>query len=208
MKSIMAVKTMKAVLLGLVAVSGCITSHTLKYGFLPGSDYEFYPLTRPIDLKGRRFHYVFYDKRLEELQAKCSDLEPEKDSELEGELGYRYFISYFRAMTDSCLGKVDSTAPDTVRVDLQVLRPKLTGFISVTVHGIVQFAVHSADAQRVYCSDMKDGDPDSPYGTFSLATRKSAMRAMMGASCRRAIQQYFEEVSQSTERDSSKHKGG
>src|SRR5689334_4401485 len=187
-------KTFNSAVLLLIAFSGCSPSGALKYGFLPGSDYQFFSPTKHIDLEGRRFNFVFSDKRSEVAQARCSDVEPDKDSELEGALGFQYFTRYFKAMADSCHGKVDSTSADTIRVDLQVLRPKFSGFIKVTVHGIVQFAVRSADTLRIYCSDMKDGDPDSPFGTSSVATRKSAMRGMIGASCRRALQNYFEDV--------------
>ncbi len=190
----MVTKTWMLASFGVLGLLGCFSSQTIKYGFLPGSDYQFFPPTRHVDLNGKHFNFVFFDKRSDKSNLKCSDIMPDTDSELEGALGYRYFTSYFKAMADSCRGKIDSTGHDTVYVDLQLLGPRMSGFISVTVHGIVQFAVRSRDSVRVYCSDMEDGDPDSPYGTFSFATRKSAMRGMIGASCRRALQQYFEDV--------------
>jgi hypothetical protein len=158
-----------------------------------------------IDLRAKSFNFIFADKRSETAKPNCTDVDPDKNSELEGTLGYRYFTTYFEALTDSCNGRLDSTASDTIYVSLQVLRPKFSGFIDVTVHGIVQFTRHSRDTQRIYCSDMKDGDPDSPYGTSSFATRRSAMRGMIGASCRRAIQTYFEDVYHAIQHEPAKH---
>ena len=36
---------------------------TLRYGFLPGSDYEFYAPLNPVDLKGRRYGIKVVDDR-------------------------------------------------------------------------------------------------------------------------------------------------
>lgn len=191
----MHIKFFTPFLLILALLAGCAPSRVVTYGFLSGSDYEFYPPTKPLDLKEKHFNFVFHDVRSKTQVAECAAVKPERDSELEGDPGFQFFSSYLKALADSCHGRVDSLASDTVHVDLQVLGPKLKGFISVTVHGIVQFTVRSGDTQKVYCSDMKDGDPDSPYDTDSFATRKSAMRGMIAASCRRAMQQYFEDVS-------------
>ena len=190
-------------LLGFVLLTLCgCPPPGMKYGFLPGGNYEFFAPTKPIDLHQKHIHYFVTDSRNEFASAECSEESPDRDSELEGPLGLDFFSGYLAAFTDSCNG-ASSGRSDTLQktegqqfyVDLQLLAPKFSGFISVSVHGMVQFRVRGENSARVYCSDMQDGDHDAPYGKFSFATRASAMRGMVAASCRRAIEQFLTDVS-------------
>jgi len=41
---------------------------------------------------------------------------------------------------------------------------------------------------------MADGDKDAPVGKYSFQTRKSALRKMVSASTRRAIEQFMHDL--------------
>lgn len=172
-------------------ISACTPPLILKYGYLPGGDYEIYAPIRTIDLKGKRFNYILLDTRSRYGKIDCSDTKLDKDSELEGSLGYNLFSNYLTVLTDSCSGKIDNSSPDTINIELQAISPKLTGFLFITVHGTIQFKVQSAKLNKIYCADIKDGDPDSPLGRYSFATRKSAMRQLVSAACRKAVESFL-----------------
>ena len=174
-------------------IIGCSPS-IIKYGFLPGSDYEIYATDQQIDLNKLHINYKISDNRSSIDSIECSDIKLEKDSELEGDLGVKLFSKYLMTLTDSCNGILDSSSNNIYEVELQAISPKLTGFGFVTVHGLVQFKVKSKLITKTYCADIKDGDPESPVGRFSFATRKTAMRIMVSAACRKAIENFLLDV--------------
>jgi hypothetical protein len=178
-------------------ISACTPPSILKYGYLPGADYEIYAPTQHINLQGEHFHYVFSDVRTSYDKVDCSDIILDKDSELEGRLGYDLFSIYLTILTDSCSGKTDDSSLNTIKIELQAISPKLTGFGFITVHGLVQFKVQSSKLNKIYCADVKDGDRDSPLGRYSFATRKTAMRELVSAACRKAIESFLKDFESS-----------
>ena len=73
----------------LIFLIGC--TKTIKYGYLPGTSYEFYAPLKKIDLSDKNISFSFFDSRGEYKSLACSNLSPETDSELEGKLGIDYF---------------------------------------------------------------------------------------------------------------------
>jgi hypothetical protein len=170
------------------------TSQVLKYGYLPAGKYEYYPPIKKIDLQGRKFKFSVVDNRFNNKQCVCSSLPVEIDSELEGELGIQFFEDYLKAMTEYGSGSIDTSSGESIRVELEVLSPKMIGFVFVQVHGLVQFNVISDKIKKRYCSDMVDGDSDAPFGKQAVATRRHAMRKMVSGSARRALEEFFTDL--------------
>jgi hypothetical protein len=180
-------------------IIGCSPS-LIKYGFLPGSDYEIYGTNEKIDLNKLHINYTISDSRNSIDSIECSDVLLERDSELEGDLGLKLFSKYLTTLTDSCNGITDSSSNNIYIVELNAISPKLSGFGFVTVHGLVQFTVKSELITKTYCADIKDGDPDSPVGKYSFATRKTAMREMVSAACRKSIENFLLDVSRTNKK--------
>jgi hypothetical protein len=170
------------------------TSRVLKYGYLPAGKYEYYQPIKKIDLQRRKFKYLVVDNRFNNRQSVCSTMLVDIDSELEGELGIQFFEDYLKAMTEYGSGSIDTSSGEPIRVELEVLSPKMVGFVYVRVHGLVQFNVISDKIKKRYCSDMVDGDPDAPFGKHAVATRRHAMRKMVSGSARRALEEFFTDL--------------
>ncbi len=173
---------------------GCNPS-IIKYGFLPGSDYEIYAPINKIDLQNYKIHYKISDKRDASNKVQCSNVLVDRDSELEGKLGLDVFSNYLITLTDSCLGKIDSLSNNIFNIELKTIGPNLPEYGGSTVYGFVQFNISSKFINKTYCSQIKDGDDGAPLGKFSFATRKTAMRLMVSAACRNAIEEFLIDIS-------------
>jgi hypothetical protein len=166
----------------------------LYYGWLPGSDYQYYKPQTAKDLKGKKYCLMVTDSRQGIGKIQCSEIEIDRNSELEGNTGYDYFRNYCRAMLEFNNAIVDSVSNDTIRVLLKGLSAAMFGFGYIKVHGLVEFEVIHNGVRKNYCSDMVDGDPDSPLGEMSWDTRQGAFRKMVSGSTRRALEQFVAEM--------------
>jgi hypothetical protein len=213
----MKINTTIVVLVIIAVFIGCSAPPPLKYGFLPAKEYPFYPFSDSIHLKQKKICFIIEDRRNEFQKLSCSDVDVERDSEVEGKNGVDYLSAYlsFLATDHSSamrplqkdmitilpLQAVESSSVavsqtmDTVKIELEVLSPKLLGFIFVKVHGLVQYTAKCRYFTKRYCSDLKDGDPDSPVGSFSLDTRRDAMRKIMSASVLRVTSAFIQDYS-------------
>lgn len=192
--SIITFKINSILMITLVTICmGCSPS-VLYYGYLPGSNYQYYEPLQHIDLKGKKIALTFEDKRTEQSFISCSKIKPDNDSELEGKLGFDYFKSYFKAMLEFNHATVDSLSKDTLKITLKNISGKLIGFGSIEAHGLIEFEVNHNNTIKNYCSDMVDGDEDSPLGQFSFATRKSAFRKMVSGATRRALESFISDL--------------
>ena len=166
---------------------------TLKYGFLPGGDYQYYAPNRPVDLKGRQYNLNIIDDR-NGNRISCSDMILPRDTELEGYRGLSFFTHYLKAMIKSNNGTIDPTAGTTVNVKLKGLSGELRAAVYGHVYGLVEFEVDMEGLNKTYCSSMVDGDPDAPVGKFSVDTRKGAFRKLVSGSTRRALEAFMHDL--------------
>lgn len=171
----------------IMALGGCATSGSSpKYGYLPGDDYTYYAALKPVDLEKRHFRVVVTDAR-SSTSIGCSGIALPRNTELEGQKGIAFFSTYLRKMIESNNGIVDDASTDVIDVRLKGLSGELTGFLYITVWGLVEFEVARGSQVKYYCSAMSDGDPGAPLGKTSVDTRTGAFRKMVSASTRQAI---------------------
>jgi hypothetical protein len=184
-------------LLCAVLCSCSSTAHTLKYGFLPGSDYQYYEPLHPVDLKGQKYHVVVYDRRNTDRMS-CYDHTVPRDTELEGDTGYEFFKNYLAAMIKANNGVVDENAARTIEVKLTVLSGELRGFVNGHVWGLVEFDAVVGDSVKTYCAAMVDGDEDAPVGKYSVDTRKGAFRKLVSGATRKAFEELMHDLATET----------
>lgn len=167
---------------------------TLKYGFLPGGNYQYYAPINKIDLKGESFNLVITDARSGITSVSCSNIVLDRNTELEGEKGSNFFANYCRAMVVANNGVVDRSSQKTIYIKLKGLSAQYYGFGFIKVHGLVEFNVLFNDFEKTYCSDMVDGDEDAPLKATSFATRKGALRKMVSGSTRRGLEMFMQDL--------------
>ncbi|PKL84544.1 MAG: hypothetical protein CVV22_12445 [Ignavibacteriae bacterium HGW-Ignavibacteriae-1] len=174
-------------------LSSC--AKVLYYGYLPGSNFKYYQPIEKVDLEGKRINLIVNDSRFSKNSIKCSEIELDGDTELEGAKGFEYFKNYCKAMIEFNNGKCDSTSQDTLFVNLNGLSAKYKGFGYVNVYGLIEFEAHGLGIlNETYCSEMVDGDDDAPLQSYSIATRKTALRKMVSGSTRRALEKLIKDI--------------
>lgn len=184
------------VLASLVILTSCApVGNTLQYGFLPGSDYQYYSPLTPVDLHGKKYKLVITDER-QGTTIQCTSMALPRDTELEGATGLDYFSNYLHAMIVGNNGVVDQNAEKTINVKLTGLSGEIRAVLYGHVYGLVQFDVTSGGLKKTYCSSMGDGDKDSPLGSFSADTRKGAFRKMVSGSTRKALEDFMHDLAQ------------
>jgi hypothetical protein len=183
----------KTIILWAISVFLCSCS-TLRYGYLPGTDYKLLEPTKSIDLKGKVFDIDFRDNRKNKETISCSMVGLDRDTELEGELGMRYLRESIVTMIQNSNGRIDPHAPGKLTIDLDGLSFRLIGTGYIVAHGLVQFKVSSPTLNKIYCSDMTDHDEDSPLSWYSVTTRKSGSRLMVSGSVRRAVESFVNDL--------------
>lgn len=170
----------------------------LYYGYLPGTEYKVMKPMTEIDLKGKAFNIEFKDARGSANRISCSEFTLDRGTELEGSLGMEYLRQSVVMMIQNSNGKVESSAPNILVVELKGLSFNLIGFGYIVPHGFVEFSVTSPYLNKTYCSDMTDHDEDSPIKSYSFATRKSASRLIVSGSMRRAVENFVKNLAESS----------
>jgi hypothetical protein len=182
--------------LGLLFLLFFMTScaKTLYYGYLPGTDYKYYKPQQTIDLGGGSFDFVFIDARGTSTKINCSEVTLDRQTELEGELGFMYFSGYVMKMVANSNGMIDPNSSNKIVVRLEGLSFRLIGYGFARAHGLVQFSVSSHSFKKTYCSDMTDRDGDAPLKWYSLVTRKTGARVIVSGSVRRAVESFVKDL--------------
>ena len=187
----MGTKTMLCAIILALSLTGCY--NTLKYGWLPGGDYEYFQPLNPVNLQGEKYRLEIVDDR-EGFQVSCADIPLDRNTELEGATGFEYFSNYVRAMIEANNGVIDPGSDNAIRVQLKGLSAEIIGFGYGRVFGLIEFNASFSGVNKTYCSSLKDGDEGTPLGKYSLATRKGAFRAMASASTRQALEQLMSDL--------------
>ena len=184
----------KLVLIVFVCIFSCGSNNFIKYGYLPGGDYQYYQPLHKYDLNRKEIIYVTNDKRDNIRKIECSGTELDRNTELEGKTGYDYFTNYLKAMTEYNNGVVNPNSMDTIYVDLQAISSQIFGFGYLRVFGDTKFTVNYKGNVKSYCAEVGDGDKDSPLGKMDFDTRKGAMRKLASASTRKALEEFMEDI--------------
>ncbi len=183
------------ILLCIISIFAC-SCRSLYYGYLPGTNYKLLKPITELDLQGRTFNIEFKDNRGSSNRITCSEHTLNRKTELEGELGMRYFRESIITMIQNSNGKVSGDAADKLTIELEALSFRLTGAGFIVAHGFVQFKVSSPYLQESYCADMTDHDQDAPLKWYSLVTRKTGTRLIVSGSMRRTAENFVRDLAE------------
>ncbi len=186
-------KRISIVALCLLLCSCSSVGKTLEYGYLPGGKYKYYAPLTPVDLHGKRYRLKILDNRTEN-RIECAESTIPRNSELEGQRGYQFFSNYLRAMIERNHGMVDDASQDIIEVKLRAISGDLKMVVYGHVYGLVEFDAKVGKFDKRYCSVMKDGDKNAPVGKFSFSTRKGALRKLVSASTRKALEEFMQDL--------------
>jgi len=185
---------MKKIICFCVVACSLYSCSTFYYGYLPGTDYKIFKPLGTIDLSGKTYAIEFRDSRGQNDRINCSEYILNRETELEGHLGIQLLQESITSMIQNSNGKIDSTCPNKITVELKGLSFKLIGAVYIVAHGFVEFDVTSPSLSNTYCSDMTDHDSDAPVKWYSVVTRKTATRLVVSGSMRRAVENFVRDL--------------
>lgn len=180
-----------------VLFMGCSTTRTIKSTSLPGWDLPYFvPSNGRVDLKKLKIAINVVDKRSEFKKVDVSNVSFSAYPLLEGVTGKTYFEDYLKALVQEFNGR-NSVNPSAVplTLDLEVLAPKISGFLYYSGHGLVQFTVHSSSINKRYSIDLVDGDADAPIGKSSMVSPDEAKILMISGAMCKAFKAFLTDVS-------------
>lgn len=167
-----------------------------EHGFLPGKKFPTYETIEKFDFNGKKIKVVLYDDRktLNLKKIDCSKVELTNTSEFENEQGIAKVWEYINKLANDSKLVIDKDATDEYEIRLMALDTRLIGFGSIDVHGMSQIKVTHNGVEKIYCTDIQDGDKYSPLSKSSFVSRKTATRFMMSASIRETIEKFLTDL--------------
>jgi hypothetical protein len=164
-----------------------------EHGFLPGKKFTYYSAIDKYDFGGRSLRVELTDNRdsLRLSKLECSNVDITNTSEFRDKQGAYAVYEYFRKLFDEAGLKIDSTAGDTLRAELEALDSRLIGFGSITAHGLCRMTIKYRHISKSYCIDITDKDKHSPIGKNAFVTRKTATRIITSAAIREVIELFL-----------------
>ena len=167
-----------------------------EHGFLPGKKFQFYPTIEKYDFSGARIRVELSDERdsLKIIRLDCSQTEINNKSEFAGQVGSSTAYRYFQQIFSQSGIQIDTTANDTLKIELQALDSRLIGFGSITAHGLCQMKMRFKNISKNYCIDITDKDKHSPISRNALVTRKTGTRVITSAAIREVIEQFLSDL--------------
>lgn len=167
-----------------------------EHGFLPGKKFPTYETVEKFDFNNKKIKVVLYDNR-KELNLKnieCSKVDLTNTSEFENEQGIVKVWEYINKLSNDSKLIIDKVATDEYEIRLMALDTRLIGFGSIDIHGLCQISVKHNGTEKVYCTDIQDGDKNSPLSKSSFVSRKTATRFMMSAAIRETIEKFLKDI--------------
>jgi hypothetical protein len=169
-------------------------SRMFHYGYLHGDDFVYYQPKEKADLEGKRINLKVFDERKTDFIS-CSKIILDRHTELEGEKGFHFFKNYCKAMIDYNSGVYDSTSKETLEITLTAFSAEFAGLGFSKIFGLIEFKANGLGIEnKTYCSSMIGGEKDAPIKIFSISTHKGALKKMASGSCRRALEELFNEI--------------
>jgi hypothetical protein len=179
-------------LLLLLLTASC--TRMLHYRYLDGGDLIFYEPNEKANLDGKKINIKIIDERKAEL-IPCSPVLLDRRTELEGERGLHAFKNYCRAMIEYNNGIYDTAAGEILEITLRGLSSEASGLGYTKIYGLVEFKANGLGIEnKTYCSAMVSGDNDAPIKIFSINTHSGSSRKMVSGSCRRALEELFDDI--------------
>lgn len=167
-----------------------------EHGFLPGKKFPTYETVEKFDFNGKKIKVVLFDDRntLNLKKIDCSEVELTNSSEFKNEQGIAKVWEYINKLANDSKLIIDKDAPYEYEIRLMALDARLIGFGSIDVHGMTQIKVTHNGVEKIYCTDIQDGDKNSPLSKSSFVSRKTATRFMMSASIRETIEKFLKDL--------------
>lgn len=164
-----------------------------EHGFLPGKKFPFYSTIDKYDLSTLKLRVEMFDERnsLNLQRINCSELKLTNTSEFKNSDCIYKVGQYFDKLLKESGASLDSTATDTLKINLQAIDARLIGFGYITVHGLCQMKIKYHNHFNIYCVDITDSDKHSPISPTAFVTRLTATRIIASASIREVIEQFF-----------------
>ncbi len=164
-----------------------------EYGYLPGKRFPYYKTIEKYDFNGQKIRVELYDYReIKGLQhIDCSTERIENLSEFAKENSILRVAQYIDKLFQESNIQIDTTVQNSIEIYLEALDSRLIGFGYIKIHGLCQIRVKYLDNDKIYCSDIMDGDKNSPLGKYAFVTRKTGLRKMGSASIREVIEQFL-----------------
>jgi hypothetical protein len=164
------------------------------YGYLQGGDLVYYEPIEKADLGGKRINLKVIDERKTDIIS-CSKILLNRRTDLEGERGLHAFKNYCRAMIEYNNGIYDTASGEILEIALTGLSSEAPGLGYTKVYGLVEFKANGLGIDnKTYCSAMMSGDNDAPIKIFSINTHTGVLRKMVSGSCRRALEELFNDI--------------
>lgn len=164
-----------------------------EYGYLPGKRFPYYKTIEKYDFNGQKIRVELYDYR--EIKGfqhiDCSTERIENLSEFAKENSILRVAQYIDKLFQESNIQIDTTVQNSIEIYLEALDSRLIGFGYIKIHGLCQIRVKYLDNDKIYCSDIMDGDKNSPLGKYAFVTRKTGLRKMGSASIREVIEQFL-----------------
>lgn len=171
-----------------------------EHGFLPGKKFPIYNTIAKFNFNGKKVSVKLFDNRfLEKIdKIECSDLKLTNTSELANPQSIIKIKDYIeKIFADSNLN-IDSTSVDKIEFRLEALDSRLYGVGYVKAHGLCQMKIKFNNFEKIYCTDIVDGDKNSPLSASAFVTRKTATRFMASASIRENIEKFLIDIREMT----------
>lgn len=167
-----------------------------EHGFLPGKKFPTYETVEKYDFNGKKIKVVLFDDRntLNLRKIDCSEVELTNSSEFKDEQGIVKVWEYINKLANDSKLVIDKDATDEYEIRLMALDSRLIGFGSIDVHGLTQIKVSHNGAEKIYCTDIQDGDKNAPLDKSSFVSRKTATRFMMSASIRETLGKFLKDL--------------
>ncbi|CAM3605092.1 hypothetical protein ELOC111193_13205 [Elizabethkingia occulta] len=177
----------------LYAASGSLMP---EHGFLPGKKFPIYETIEKYNFNNKKIKVLLSDSRTPSDLKKvdCSNISLTNSSEFKNEQGIVKVSEYINKLfTDSGI-IIDKDAPEEYEISLMALDTRLIGFGNIDVHGLCQIKVKHNGTEKIYCTDIQDGDKNAPLSKSSFVSRKTATRLMMSAAIRETIENIIRDM--------------
>ena len=167
-----------------------------EHGFLPGKKFPTYETVEKFDFNNKKIKIVLYDDRntLNLTNIDCSKVGLTNSSEFNKEQGIVKVWEYLNKLANDSKLIIDKDATEEYEIRLMALDTRLIGFGSIDVHGMCQISVKHNGIEKIYCTDIQDGDKNSPLSKSSFVSRKTATRFMMSAAIRETIEKFLKDI--------------
>ena len=167
-----------------------------EHGFLPGRKFPLYSITEKYDFNNERINVILFDDRdsLKLKKIECSDVEITNESEISSPQMIFKIREYIESLFSQSKIIIDSTSNKVLEIRLEAIDSRLIGIGSIKVHGLCQLKIKTDSFDKIYCTDIVDGDKNAPLKPTSFVTRKTASRFMTSAAIRETIEKILSDL--------------